>query len=250
MLAIGDIGRAARFLRHVGGLELGRHAAGAERALAGRRLHIFADVADFLHQLCLGVVGIAIIEPFHAREDHEVLGPDHLRHFGGQAVVVADADFLGRDRIVLVHDRDHPGFEQAVDGIAGVEEPPVILEIAQRQQDLRDLETVFMADLLVSVEQQRHPAGGGGLLVADPGGFRRFADRLQAQRDRAGGTEDDVVSLAAQLRHVLQQPLDETEAGGEQVGIGEESGTNLDDDASILGHDKNPFLAICASLSR
>ena len=98
-------------------------------------------------------------------KDDEIVRPDHLGDLGRQPVVVADTDFLGGDGVVLVDDRHHVRFEQAMHRIARVEEAPVVFEIAERQQHLRDIEAEFVPHLLVGVEQQGHAAGGRRLLV-------------------------------------------------------------------------------------
>ena len=55
-----------------------------------------------------------VIQPVDiGQQDHRIrLG--RLRDTCGQTVVVAKADFMGGDRIVLVHHGDRAGFKQAV----------------------------------------------------------------------------------------------------------------------------------------
>ena len=68
-----DISGTARLLRHVGGHQLGGHAPGAERALAGGGGHIFRYVVDFLDQLRPVFVRVAIVQAVDFGQDDEIL---------------------------------------------------------------------------------------------------------------------------------------------------------------------------------
>ena len=187
-------------------------------------------VLDLFHEARIRIVRIAVIKPVDAGQDDEVARPDHLGDLGGKAVVVTDADFLGRDRVVLVHDRHDARFEQAVDGIARVEEAPVILEIAKRQQHLRDVETEFVPNLLVGVEQQRHSAGGCRLLVRHARALRCLSDNAQPQRDRAGRADQHVPALGPERSDIFHQALKETVTGGKQILICQQRGSDFNDE--------------------
>lgn len=89
-----------------------------------------------------GFRGVAVEKAIDAGQDDEMFGLYHLGDLGGQPVVVADADFLGRDCVVFVDDRQHVRAQQPVQGILCIEEPTMILEIAQRDEDLRDVDVI------------------------------------------------------------------------------------------------------------
>ena len=120
--------------------------------------------------------------------------------------------------------------------IARVEEAPVVFEIAERQQHLRDIEAEFVPHLLVGVEQQGHAAGGRRLLVGNSCAFGRFTDDAQAQRDRARRTQDDVRPFGAKLGNILEQALEEAIARREEFKVGKEGRTDFDDNVSLFGH--------------
>ena len=63
---------------------------------------------------------------------------DHLRDARGQAVVVAEADLGGRDRVVLVDHGDGAEGEQLFERGARVEVAAALLGVVGREQDLRD----------------------------------------------------------------------------------------------------------------
>ena len=54
------------------------------------------------------VLGVTRIEPIHIREQHQMVRADGHSDLRGQAVIVAKAYFVGRNRVVLVYDRHHP----------------------------------------------------------------------------------------------------------------------------------------------
>ena len=49
---------------------------------------------------------IVVVQSVHIREQHERIGLDQVRHQRGQPIVVAEADLVGGDGVVLVDDRD------------------------------------------------------------------------------------------------------------------------------------------------
>ena len=102
--------------------------------------------------------------------------------------------------------------------------------------DLGNLEAKLVPDLLIGIEQQRHTAGGGGLLVGYSGAFGRFPDDAQAQCDRARRAQDHIGTFGAQLGNVFQQTLEEAITRSEELLVGEEGRTDFDDDVSFLGH--------------
>ena len=54
-------------------------------------------------------------------EQHEQVGVDEVGHQRGETVVVAEADLVVGDRVVLVDDGQHPEVEQTLQGGPGVE---------------------------------------------------------------------------------------------------------------------------------
>ena len=196
----------------MGGLYLGQHAAAAEAADAFGDREIGRDIAQFLDQLGPRLRRIAVEQAINLSENDQLVRLQHLGNFRGEAVIVANPDFLGRDRVIFVDDRHDIRIQQPVDGIFGVQEALAILEVAQRHQHLRDFKTIFVGNLLVAIEQQRHAASGGGLLVPQTGGLRPFADHVQSQGNRTGRAQDDFCPGFAQLSDVREQIVHERPA--------------------------------------
>ena len=69
-------------------------------------------------------------------EQHEQVGVDELGDERGEPVVVAEADLVRGDRVVLVHDRQDPQPEQALHRALGVAAGRRVLEVARGQQHL------------------------------------------------------------------------------------------------------------------
>ncbi len=89
-----------------GGLKFGGHAAGPERRPRGvGRGH---DCGEVLDDVELVLAGLVAEDALDGREEHEQVGPEKVRDHGGQDIVLAEADLIDADRVVLVDDRDRP----------------------------------------------------------------------------------------------------------------------------------------------
>ena len=108
-LAVGDHHAAAGSQRRLGGVELGHHAAAAVAWLgvAGHGLDLGRDAGDLGNHGCARVrARIGGVDAVYVREQDQGVGADHGGDAGAQAVVVADADLVGGNRVVLV-DQGH-----------------------------------------------------------------------------------------------------------------------------------------------
>ena len=117
-------------------------------------------------------------------EQHQQVGADQLGDQGGDAVVVAEADLVVGDGVVLVHDGHHPQLEQALAGCRGPAGTAPLHEVERGQQHLAGDEAVA-AELVV-----RRPASAG---LAD-GGHRLEGDGVtgplaaaEPERGQPGG---------------------------------------------------------------
>ncbi len=81
--------------------------------------------------------GLDIVEAVDIGQQDHALRTGCLADPGGEPVVVAEADFLGRDAVILVDHRHDAEREQPAERGRGVEIAAAILEIVERDEDLR-----------------------------------------------------------------------------------------------------------------
>ena len=90
------------------------------------------------HRLRIGVERrVRGIEPVPVGQDVQLVGLHQVRHQPGQGVVVPEPDLVGRDPVVLVHDRRRPEVEQGAKARPGVEITPPVGEVVMGEQQLR-----------------------------------------------------------------------------------------------------------------
>ncbi len=129
------------------------------------------------------------IESVDVGEQHERIGADHLRHARGEPVVVAEADFLGRDRVVLVDDRHRAERQQLLERCARIEMAAALFGVVGREQDLRDRDAVLAERLLIGVREADLPEAAAACFSSS---FKLAAGQAEmpaADRDRAGGDD-------------------------------------------------------------
>ena len=74
------------------------------------------------------------MEPVPIGQDVQLVGLHQVRHEPGQGVVVSEPDFVGRNAVVLVHDRRRPEVEQGAKACPGVEIAPPVREVVMGEQ--------------------------------------------------------------------------------------------------------------------
>src|SRR5690606_8552948 len=118
-------------------------------------------------------------------------------------VVVAEAYLGGRDRIVLVDDRDDAERQQPVERRRRVQVAPPLLHVAQRDENLRGGELLCVEQLGPDVAQGDLPGRGGGLRVLEvrAAAFGE-AEPPRAERDRARGDNRDPLPGGVPLRDI------------------------------------------------
>jgi hypothetical protein len=129
---------------------------------------------------------VAIVQTIDIRQQHHPLRPRRLRDARGEAIIVAEADLLGRDRIILVEHRHHPQIEQSIERGGSIEIAPSLLQIAKRDQHLRGGEPLRAQHLGPDLAQRDLAGGGGRLRILQAGApALRQAQPPRTERDRA-----------------------------------------------------------------
>ena len=107
---------------------------------------------------------IGRVQPLLIGQQDQQIGIDQVRDQRRQIVVVADLDFLGRDDVVLVDDRNDLALEQRQQRVARVEVALPVGQIRARQQRLRDDEIFLREELVPHLHQLGLPDRGQHLL--------------------------------------------------------------------------------------
>ena len=104
-----------------------------------------------------------------------------------EPVVVAEADLVRRDGVVLVDDRDDAQREQPFQGALGVAVVPAAVQVVGRQQHLADAQPEAGERDGVALGEQQLSHTGRRLLRREVAGAGGQPERSDARRDRAGG---------------------------------------------------------------
>src|SRR5690606_22308359 len=145
-----------------------------------------------------GLGGVAVVDAVHVGEQHQQVGVDQVGDEGGEAVVVAEADLVGGDRVVLVHDREGAHGEQLVEGAGGVAVVGAAAHVVGGEQHLADADAVAGEGGGVAGDEQALADAGGGLLAGEVAGRR--ASPRGASPAAMAPDETRTISLSPPLR--------------------------------------------------
>ena len=167
---------------------------------AGDRLERGVDLDDLLDERRVGVEPrIGGEQPGGVGEQHEHVGADEVRDERGEPVVVAVADLVVGDGVVLVDDRHHAEVEEAPQRLAGVQVLRAMPEVVRREQHLAGEQPVPAEDRADALHQPRLADRRDRLQRADVGGAR-VAARARAGRRRSRPSITSTTSWPAAAR--------------------------------------------------
>ncbi len=220
--------------RDLGRRQLGGHAAAAPgRARApGPLLELVIDLDDLLDERGAGVeAGIGGEHAGRVGEQHERVGADEVGHQGGQAVVVAEADLVVGDGVVLVHDGHHAQLEQAQQRAAGLEVLAPLHEVERGQQHLAGHQVVGAERVVVDLHQpaltHRRDRLQGDRVTGSAAAAQ--AERGQPGRDGPRADHHHLVAVGAQLGD-LGAELGDGALLDDALAVGERRRADLGDD--------------------
>jgi hypothetical protein len=145
--------------------------------------------------------GGARVKPVDVGKQHQQIGAHHRGDAGGEPVIVAIADFAGRDRVVLIDHRHGAELEQRADRRAGIEIAAPLLGVAERQQDLAGGSAI--AEYFRPGPRERDLADSGrGLALFELQRALGQAENAAPERDGAGRDQQDLAPAAGKLRDV------------------------------------------------
>ena len=175
------------------------------------------------------------------QQDQQV-GIDEVGDQRGDAVVVAPADLVVGDGVVLVDDRHDTQLEQTPQGLPGVQVLGPHDEVERDQQHLAGDEAMGGEGLAVDVHQ-RELTDGRHRLQRDrvaPAPIAAETDLGESGRDRARGDDDDPVAFGPGRGDVGTELLDRG-ALDHPVVVGDRRRPDLDDDRAGLGHQSSSY---------
>jgi len=169
------------------------------------------EVLDLGDQLRIRLdTRVGAVEAVDVGEQDEQAGVEQDRHLGGEEVVVAEGDLVGRRCVVLVDHGHDPPLEQLAQRLARVEVVRARAHVEERQQHLRALDPARAQQLVVgAVELALADRAGRLQLVhrararAAPRRGRRQIQQPHPARDRAAGDDHDVAAIGVHARDLV-----------------------------------------------
>ena len=231
--AVGDDRRDPARRGHLGGDDLGAHAAGAERRGRMADLHALErlEVGDLLHERRAGVrARVAGVEAVGVGEQDEPVRADEHRDLRGEEVVVAEGDLVGGRRVVLVDDRHDAEVQQPAQGLTRVEVVRPRAHVEEREQHLRGHHAALAQQAVVDRVELALPHRAGRLQVLDRRRAHREAHEVHAPRDGPARDDDHLVARGPAPRDLLADAPDDVDAQRAVV-VGDDGRAELDDEA-------------------
>jgi hypothetical protein len=170
---------------------------------------------------CRVLARIAAKEPLLVGQQHQHVGLNQVGDERTERVVVPEPDFVGRDRVVFVDDRNHTETEQREQRRARVEITAPVREIFMRQENLRGVQVEARERGFISLHQSHLTDRGRGLQLVHALRPLLPSQPLHALDDRAARHQQYAAPGLAQPR-LLGPPrdrcvVDATAAGGHEA---------------------------------
>ncbi|MBW8703497.1 hypothetical protein MBT84_28270 [Streptomyces sp. MBT84] len=145
-----------------------------------------------------GPAGVPVVHAVHVRQQDQQIGVDQVGDERGEAVVVAEADLVRGDRVVLVDDRERAHRQELVEGAGCVAVMGAATGVVGGEQHLADTDAVAGAGGGVTGHQQALADTGRGLL---PGQVPGAAAQSEGARPAAIAPEETrTISFSPPLR--------------------------------------------------
>jgi hypothetical protein len=173
--------------------------------------------------------------PQHAcdgREQQQHPRPDEHGHLRSERVVVAEADLVGRRRVVLVDHRHGAEREECVERAARVDVRAALADLGAREQDLRSVQAVRVECVLPRALERRLPERRRGLQARERRRPPLEPEPAQAERDRAGGDDADRRAAFDDLRDLSRTRTQQCTARASAL-VDDEARAELDDERPL-----------------
>src|SRR5579875_89163 len=230
--AVGDDRRDPRARRHLRRGELRGHPPRPEGAGSpGRLEHPLVDLHHlFDERRRLRAPWVGRVEAGGVGQEDEQVRRCEVRDQRSKPVVVAEADLLVRDGVVLVDDGDDAEAEEVLERAARVQVPAAVTEVERREEDLAHDEPLDAEAVLPGAHEPLLADGRDGLQDRRVGRTGAgCTERRPPAGDRARADEDHAVPGAHEPRQLRRQLRDRPAVDAAVLG-GERGGPDLDDD--------------------
>ena len=222
--SVGDHRCDARARRELCGGDLALHAAAPERA-AGPE-HRRARRGSVLDQHALAQ------HAGHRRQQNEQPRAHEHGDLRRERVVVAEADLVGRRRVVLVHDRHRTEREQGAESAAHVHVRAALADLGAREQNLRDLDAVRLEHVLPRALQRGLTERRRGLQPRQARRTLREPEPPQPERDRTRRHDADRRAALDDLGD-LRRAMPQQRAPRTALLVDDEARAELDDERAL-----------------
>ena len=171
--------------------------------------------------------GSRAVEPVDVGQQDQQPRLEQQRDLGGEEVVVAEADLVGRGGVVLVDHRHHPPLDQPPQRLAGVEVVGPGGDVGSGQQHLGRAGPVARQAALVSAVEVALPDRRGGLQLVHRPRPHRQLHQPHPPRDRPRGDHHDPLPALLQGADLLADGIEHVGAQLTVIG-GDDRGSELD----------------------
>lgn len=193
------------------------------------------DVGNFGDEL----VGGRVEQAVDAGEQDHATGADQFRDVNREHVVVPEAEFADRDRIVFVDDREDAGFlEEAVEGVEKISGAGFRLDVLGGEEDLGDEDVEIGKQGAVGAHQAGLADCGAGLAGGDVAGVFGQAHGGNARTNGAGGDEEAAVAFVDEFGNGGDQMHERRAIDRAVGGFGENAGSGFDN-GEVAGHGRS-----------
>jgi hypothetical protein len=126
---------------------------------------------------------ISSVETLLMGQDDQHIGVHEITHHRRQRVVVPEANFLDRHRVIFVDDRDHAVLQQGKQGVTGIEVARTGTQILVREENLCDLLVKGTKQTLIRTDEMALPNRCRRLLIDNRAWDALFAEHLDTEGD-------------------------------------------------------------------
>ncbi len=181
-----------------------------------------------------GLPGSSRVDALDLGQEHQQPGLNEHGDLGGERVVVAEGDLVGRGRVVLVDHRHRVEGEQRLDRVARVDIGAAVGDVAGRQEDLGGVEAFRGKSALPRLLETGLAERRRGLEPGDVAGAARETEVGEAERDCARRDHADRCTGPDDRGDLACPPPQDTRPRSSALARGE-ARPELDDDRAA-GH--------------